>query len=167
MRIIIDGYNLIRRIPELASLESVDLEEGRKYLIQELSSYRAGKGHRVTVVFDGAGSIHLGEGREKERGIAVIYSRQGHSADDVIAKMCRDGGADLVVTGDRDLMDRADRANVPSVVPDLFWAKVEEEKIRRLKGLESEDEDEDDEVRRPGKKLSRKARKARNRLSRL
>jgi len=167
MRIIIDGYNLIRRIPELVSFESVDFEEGRKYLIQELSGYRAGKGHRVTVVFDGAGSIHLGEGRKKERGITVIYSRQGHSADDVIANMCHDGGADLVVTGDRELRDRADRAGVPSVDPELFWERVEGERIRHLKGLEPEDEDEDGHIHRPGKKLSKKARKARSRLSRL
>ena len=166
MRIIIDGYNLIRRIPELASFEKIDLEEGRKYLIQELSGYRAGKGHRVTVVFDGAGSVHLGEGPGKERGITVVYSRQGRSADDVIANICREGGADLVVTGDRDLRDRADKAAVPSVEPEQFWERVEEEKIRRLKGLEPEDED-DGPVSRPGKKLSKKARKARSRLSQL
>ncbi|TNF48436.1 hypothetical protein EP232_02395, partial [bacterium] len=162
MRIIIDGYNLIRRIPELAGFEQVDLERGRKYLIQELSSYRAGKGHRVTVVFDGAGSIHLGGEREKERGITVIFSRQGRSADDVIANVCRDGGTDLVVTGDRDLRDRADRAGVPSVDPERFWERVDEERMRSLKGLEPEDEDDDKPVYRPGKKLSKKARKARS-----
>jgi len=166
MRIIIDGYNLIRRIPELSSFEQVDLEEGRKYLVRELSSYRAGKGHRVTVVFDGAGSVHLGGGSEKERGISIVYSRQGRTADDVIAKICQDGGADLLVTGDRDLKDRADRAGVPAVEPERFWERVEEERIRNLKGLEPEDE-EDEPVKRPGKKLSKKARKTRSRLSRL
>ncbi len=168
MRILVDGYNLIRRVPELAGFEQVDLEEGRKYLIQELSRYRAGKGHRVTVVFDGAGSVHLGEGRERERGITVIYSRQGSSADDVIANICRESGADLVVTGDRDLMNRAEKAGVPSVEPERFWERVEEERYRNLKGLEPGDDDEDDgPIGRPGKKLSKKARKAQSRLSKL
>lgn len=167
MRILIDGYNLIRGVPVLSDIERVDMAEGRDYLIQELSAYRAVKGHRITVVFDGTGSVHLGEDRQRERGITVVYSRQGRSADDVIAGICRNSGADLVVTGDRDLKNRVDRSGVPSVDPERFWEKVEAERYRNLKGLEPEDEEEGETFSRPGKKLSKKARKARSRLSKL
>ena len=140
MRIVIDGYNLIRRIPELRSLDSQDLEAGRDRLAHELSAYRAGKGHLITVVFDGAESIHLGGHSEKVRGISVRYSPQGRSADSVIMEMCREGQVDLIVSGDREIIDVAKGAGVTPVSPDLFWNKVQEEMYRRFKGEEPEDE---------------------------
>ncbi len=36
MRIIVDGYNLIRQWPELAMLDLADLQEGRDALLREL-----------------------------------------------------------------------------------------------------------------------------------
>ncbi|NOY87577.1 MAG: NYN domain-containing protein [Deltaproteobacteria bacterium] len=165
MRILIDGYNIIRRIPELSALDRADMEEGRDYLIGELSRYRSGKGHGIVVVFDGAGSYHLGDRGSRVKGITVIYSRQGRSADDVIAALCREGKADLLVTADRELCQRAERAGVPSATPELFWKKLEEEKFRKMKGLETEDEDYPSHGQ--GRRLRKKVRKVKNLLSRL
>ncbi|UCF31007.1 MAG: NYN domain-containing protein [bacterium] len=164
MRILIDGYNLIRHVPELAALERKDLEEGRDHLVRELAVYQASRGHRIWVVFDAGGSYHLGDRSEKDRGVRVIYSGQGRSADEVIAGLCREHRADLVVTADRDLSGRAEREGVPSVPPQTFWEKVETEKYRRLKGLE---EEEDRDPDRPRRKLPKKARKRRNLIDRL
>lgn len=166
MRILIDGYNLIRRIPELSMVERQDLEEGRRHLIEELSGYRAGKGHRITVVFDGAGAVHLGGSSEKIKGISVIYSPQGRTADQVIVSRCRDGQADLLVTADRGIIDQVGSSDVTTVGPDRFWARVEMEKYSRLKGV-----DHDNGELRPGggkgRKLSKKDRRNRRRLDRL
>jgi len=54
MWIIVDGYNLIRRLPELREYERESLEAGRAALLQMLAAYRRARGHhRFTVVFDG------------------------------------------------------------------------------------------------------------------
>lgn len=167
MRIVIDGYNLIRRVPELRVLDRDDLEAGRDGLVQELSTYRAGKGHRIIVVFDGAEALHLGGSRERVAGIAVRYSPRGRSADSVIKEMCRESQADVVVTADREIMDAARRAGVTPVSPDLFWDKVQEEVYRRMKGEEEEERDRGKGIRDKGRKLSKEQRKERSRIEKL
>jgi predicted RNA-binding protein with PIN domain len=166
MRIIIDGYNLIRRIPELRALDRSDLEAGRDGLVNELSTYRAGKGHRITVVFDGTGSVHLGGGMEKVAGITVHYSPRGRTADSVIKKMCREYQADVVVSGDREIADSARKAGVTPVSPDLFWDKVQEEIYRLFKGEESEDAGRRTQHA-AGRKLSKEQRRDRGRIEKL
>ena len=166
MRIVVDGYNLIRRIPELKTLDREDLETGRDGLVRELSAYKAGKGHRITVVFDGADSVHLGGGREKTGGINVRYSPQGRSADSVIIEMCREGQADVVVTGDREIMDAARRVSTTPVSPEFFWDRVQTEAYRRMKGDEEEGERIKDKGERR-RKLSREQRRDRGRMEKL
>ncbi|HDQ44170.1 MAG TPA: NYN domain-containing protein, partial [bacterium] len=51
--ILIDGYNLMHRIPEIRSGMKNDLEGARERLILRLSSYAALHRARLTVVFDG------------------------------------------------------------------------------------------------------------------
>lgn len=167
MRIVIDGYNLIRRIPELRALDREDLESGRDGLVQELSAYRAGKEHKITVVFDGAEAIHLGGGSEKVAGIVVCYSARGQTADSVIQKMCRESGADLIVSGDREITDVAKRAGVTAVSPDLFWDKVQEERYRRMKGEEEEQHAGRSTQYAAGRKLSKEQRRDRGRIEKL
>jgi len=167
MRIVIDGYNLIRRVPELRALDRADLEAGRDGLVNELSTYRAGKGHRITVVFDGAESVHLGGGSEKVAGITIRYSARGQSADSVIQKMCREGNVDVVISGDREIMDVARKTGATPISPDLFWDKVQEEMYRRFKG-EEPDEDEGRRAKGGGsRKLSKEQRRDRGRIERL
>jgi len=174
MRIVIDGYNLIRLIPELRVLDREDLETGRDGLVRELSSYRAARGHRITVVFDGAGSIHLGGGTVRLAGITVRYSPRGRSADSVIRQMCREGLADVVVSGDREITDVAKKAGVTAVSPERFWDRVMEAAYRRLKG-EDEPEEDPSTGRRAGKggrgekgrKLSKDQRRDRGRIDKL
>ena len=125
------------------------------------------------MIFDGAESVHLGGGSEKAAGISVRYSPRGRSADSVIREMCREGQADVVVTGDREIMDAAKRSNVTAVSPDLFWDKVQEEAYRRLKG-EEEPEPFDSAQGRgrktkggAGRKLSKEQRRDRGRIEKL
>src|SRR6185503_14425776 len=55
MHWLIDGYNLIRRDPALASREAESLEAGRIALCRVLAQAARGSGDRFTVVFDGRG----------------------------------------------------------------------------------------------------------------
>ncbi|UCG38785.1 MAG: NYN domain-containing protein [bacterium] len=166
MRILIDGYNLIRRVPELRAEDRSDIALGREALLQQLSAYRAGRGHRITVVFDGTASVHLGGSHETVRGVAALYSPQGMSADQVIRRMCRENQADVVVSGDREITDAAERAGVTAVAPELFWDRVQEEMYRRLKG--EEEEGEGRKVKgEGGRKLTRGQRRDRQRIAKL
>lgn len=167
MRIVIDGYNLIRRVPELRALDREDLEAGRETLVRELSAYRAGKGHRITVVFDGAESLHLGGGSERVAGISVRYSPRGRSADSMIREMCREGKAEVAVTGDREIVDSVKRWGTTAVSPELFWDRVQEEMYRRFKGEEEEQEEGKRGKGEKGRKLSKELRRDRGRIEKL
>jgi predicted RNA-binding protein with PIN domain len=169
LRILIDGYNLIRRVPELAEADRQDLQEGRDLLISQLAAYRSGKGHRITVVFDGAGSVHLGGSSEKVKGVSVIYAPQGRTADDVIRKMCAEGGADLLVTADRQLLDTALRFEITPMDPHEFWDKVIWEQYSAMKGLTEEDEEEEGKGKKEkgGRKLKKRDRLAQRRKDKL
>jgi predicted RNA-binding protein with PIN domain len=168
MRILIDGYNLIRRIPELREADRSDLAEGREALLEQLSLYRRGKQHRITVIFDGADAIHHGGSSEKTVGIAVRYSARGRSADQEIIEACRNSQADLLVSGDRELTDAAARNDITAVSPDLFWDKVQDEIYRQFKGEEEEVERERGRGKgERGRKLSKAQRRDRGRIEKL
>jgi predicted RNA-binding protein with PIN domain len=166
MRILIDGYNLIRAVPELAWLDRDDLAEGRAGLLSHLASYRAARGHDMTVVFDGTGT---GGPSQKARGIPVLFSPAGRTADDLLAARCLAGKADVLVTSDAQLSRRVGRT-VQVVRSDEFWERLSETAMAALKGEEPEGEGERGcpaAVARPGKKLPKKERKARRLLARL
>ena len=90
-------------------------------------------------------------------------------------EMCREGQADLIVSGDREIIDVAKSAGVTPVSPDLFWNKVQEEMYRRFKGEEPEDEGGGRRAKGAGRKakgaggrkLAKEQRKDRGRVDKL
>lgn len=78
-RIVVDGYNLIHAMPELARLVGTDLERARDALVAKLAVYRSQRNIRVTVVFDGRGSA--GQQTRPPGGVEVIFSRAPQNAD--------------------------------------------------------------------------------------
>ena len=122
MRIIIDGYNLIR-LTELRQYERASLEEGRKALIRLLAEYRKNRGHSVTVVFDGwiDGSFH--EERDRQQGVEIIYSRRGEKADEVIKRLIEKAGEEIaVVTSDREISTYAAHRGKSAIASPTFAA---------------------------------------------
>lgn len=162
MRILIDGYNLIRAVPELAALDRDDLQLGREALLASLASYRALRGHPLVVAFDGS----LSPPPQAPRGVVpVLFSRGGSSADDLIAARCLAGEADLLVTSDAGLTARVGRS--VEVVPSAeFWERVELALAAEVKG-------EVPEVRRggergvPGKRRPKRERRGQRARARL
>lgn len=140
MWIIIDGYNLIRQWPELARLDRVDLEAGREALLQALQEYRRVRGHRLTVVFDGREQGGPAAFGERARGIAVRYSRQGETADDLIARLVEDSGqAATVVSSDHAVQAAARRHGAAAISSPDFIARVEAAYVANLKGSEEDE----------------------------
>jgi predicted RNA-binding protein with PIN domain len=116
MRIVIDGYNLLKAMPECRALEPLDPEQARAHLIALLGRYRWLKGHQVVVVFDGRLEGHLLPRRLHSRGAQVIYSQRGEQADDVIRRMAPQvAHQGVVVTSDRALAQHAERVGAEVV----------------------------------------------------
>ena len=118
MRWLIDGYNVIRRAPDLRAAELASLEAGRSALIDLLAPLSAG-GDQFTVVFDGDGA----GGSGSARGVRVVFSSARESADRVLARMAAQGGA--VVSNDREVRQAAARAGAIALTADQFLARIE------------------------------------------
>lgn len=143
MWIIVDGYNLIRQWPELAMLDRADLQSGREALLQELQVYQRARRHRITVVFDGRERGTLSGGSEKSGGVGIRYSRQGETADEVIARLVAGAGEGaVVVSSDREVQAAARRHGAAPVSAEEFIARMDASRVASLKGGDEEDRPE-------------------------
>ena len=174
VRLLIDGYNVIRHSASLRTQEDLALELGRKALLERLREYKRVRGHRITVVFDAASKANLGEEQSIEKGINVIYSSQGETADSVIKRICqKQGGNVLVITSDRELADYAERCGSVTMDSEDFEATMEMALYLDVKGAEVDDEEEGWSPKRgtrkkgPAKRLSRKDRRRREKWRKL
>ena len=166
MRWLIDGYNVIRRSPDLSSRERESLEAGRQALCRLLGQAARARGDQFTVVFDGAG----GGGSAGMQGVRVIFSSARESADRVLARMAAEGGA--VVSNDREVRKAAARAGAIAITTDEFLPRLEAAAPPARSPEWSEGRDDQDEVAsRPKKgnprRLGKKARAAARALGRL
>ena len=142
--IIIDGYNLIRQSPTLYEIEKYDLEAGRTKLIQMLSDYKRAKRHKIAVVFDGWENGRFTQQSYMEKGIRVIFSKQGVKADEVIKKMARDTGKEyIIITSDVDIKIVAQKSGNSVISSQEFLDKLEMTIYLNMKGSNEEDEGED------------------------
>ena len=165
MRWLVDGYNVIRRAPELKSREQVSLEAGRQALCALLVDVARVSEDTFTVVFDGADAGGRAGGGS---GVTVIFSSARESADRVLARMAREGGA--VVSNDREVRRAASLAGAVVVTTDQFLARLDQ--ARALPPEAKADDDGDEEVPRGPRKgnprrLSKKDRAVQRALGRL
>lgn|SRR5574341_2290896 len=184
MRWLIDGYNVIRRDPDLRAREAESLEAGRVALLR-LVARRAGESRDdFTVVFDGArvtgGSAATGR-------VQVLFSRPPQSADDELIRLARQHGAGAVlVSSDRKIQDAARRSHCGVLTAEQFLQRLTAEAEPHRTSLRPPSAEagladpattapatKDDEEDRPRAKrgnprrLSREARAARRALRRL
>ncbi|MEW6184151.1 MAG: NYN domain-containing protein [Thermodesulfobacteriota bacterium] len=140
--IIIDGYNLIRNYPPLAKEEYRDFSRGREALLQWLAAYRKMAPHPFTVVFDGHKGGALAEERDVYKGIKILYSRSGQTADDLIKGLVsREGERFLVVTSDLELGNYCRSCRAGVIPSQSFTARVEEkERLKNRQGFGDEEE---------------------------
>ncbi len=131
--LIIDGYSLLHRDEEYRSILSRNLSMAREAALRDLNSLSGILAERITVVFDGRSAEPgmSGEGR----GIEVVFSHAGQTADSCIERMICDAddatGA-LVVTSDRGERETVMAAGAQSMSCGEFmsWTRSE---IRRLR----------------------------------
>jgi hypothetical protein len=103
VRILVDGYSLLHRWPELAEGAPRHSEAARDALVEMLAQYEDASGTPITVFFDGVGA-RRGKPRNQAGGsVEVIFSSSGQTADDLIERAAhrfQDYGEVLVVTDD-------------------------------------------------------------------
>ena len=162
MHWLIDGYNVIRRDPDLRAREAESLEAGRTALLVLVARVARDLPDSFTVVFDGARRT----GGASSRGqVQVVFSRPPASADDELRRLAGSlREAAIVVSSDRVVQDAARRAGAVALGADAFLAAVETGSSE----VEDNSDDEEDGPRRgPSHKLSRAARAAERALRRL
>ena len=176
MHIIVDGYNLIRQSDVLRGYERQSLEAGRKALIRSLAQYKRVRGHRITVVFDGWEGGSPLEERDLAGGVAIIYSRLGEKADEVIKRLVGMGSEEiLVVTSDREIAAYAARRGKSSIDSPGFAARLDRLAAEPARDADTpEDVEEDERDRRgaakkkgPARRLSKQKRTALARIRKL
>jgi predicted RNA-binding protein with PIN domain len=125
LHIIIDGYNLIRQSNNLSSLDRQDMQQGRDTLINMLAAYKKIKAHRITVVFDGTKAPLHSQQRNRQKGISIIFSHNGETADAVIKKMARrERQKVLVVSSDLEIVQSAASSGAATISADEFENKL-------------------------------------------
>ncbi len=123
--VIIDGYNVILRTPQLRPGPGRTLREAREKLVNLLSWMMGGEHVRYVVVFDGA----EGGGRDDPEGrVQVRYSRPPDKADDVIRRLVEQRidreEAITVVTADLEVARHARAMGATIALSDLFLASA-------------------------------------------
>jgi predicted RNA-binding protein with PIN domain len=127
MHWVVDGYNVIRRIPELADRENQEgLAAGRDALGHLLTNAAQRSRDRFTVIFDGAkgGSRNVGGA-----GIVVIFSSVQKPADTLLIEHAAPGVT--VVSDDRDVADGAVRAGARALSVKEFVTRISGARRRR------------------------------------
>lgn len=129
--VVIDGYNLLRAIyPK----ERGKLDKQRQMLIRRLGHYKSERSDQIkqiVVVFDGGLSGRAQ--REIRGGIVVVFAGQRESADDWIADYIeRNTGDFVLVTRDRELIQRCKKPNVEAVKVGDFYSIMEDRLLERV-----------------------------------
>jgi predicted RNA-binding protein with PIN domain len=99
--LVVDGYNVTKR-----GFGDVSLEQQRSRLVSSMGALAAQNGIEVTVVFDGAEKMVALP--SPPRGVRVLFSRKGETADELIRQLVRAeplGRPVVVISSDREVAD--------------------------------------------------------------
>ena len=101
VHLVVDGYNVTKR-----GFGDISLEQQRSRLVSGLGGLAAQTRAEVTVVFDGAERV-VGL-PPAPRGVRVLFSRKGETADELIRRLVRAepaGRPVVVISSDREVAD--------------------------------------------------------------
>jgi predicted RNA-binding protein with PIN domain len=174
VHLVIDGYNMIRRSPVLRREDETALELARDSLVERLRRYKRIRPCRITVVFDGTRKTGSGRGQSHEKGIRVMFSGYGETADTLIERMCAQEGKNLtVVTSDRALARAVSSAGAVPIDVEEFEGRLEMALFFEAKGEDVEDEGEKRKgaagtlKKGPSKRVSKSERRRQQRLRKV
>ena len=131
--LIIDGYNLLHQVPELAKMLGTDIQRARHRLVRMVEETAHGMARQTTIVFDGreAGS----DAALTSKYLEVFFSPANLSADTVIERLvCKFENPEriLVVTSDHAEHDTVSSAGAHTMSSEEFMAKCEADAKRAI-----------------------------------
>ena len=90
MKIILDGYNVIHKIPLLSAKLDKSLQEARTALAMHMLTWKPKNRYgEICIVFDGQDSVREGSSCTKLCGIECVFTRTEEKADNLIVSMVR------------------------------------------------------------------------------
>ena len=118
--LLIDGYNVIHKLPELKPGLAAGLEYARQKLALMISAWsRSHPSTECVIIFDG--SIRFAGARDQRlAGIRCIFSQAAHGADDEIIRFVRDARSknhEITVISDDNKVGNNCRAHGATVQP--------------------------------------------------
>ncbi|MEI6845998.1 MAG: NYN domain-containing protein [Candidatus Firestonebacteria bacterium] len=162
MRIIVDGYNVMRSTAFADDFDFKILKNQREKFLSLLSDYAGRVKHRVIAVFDGTGSGEVLGNSENFGNLEVVYSSGGETADEVIKKMAAEASNPkdiIVVSSDKEIVYYVKRCGAGTVPAKELYSKIRQKSApekgeyndaeyieKYIKGYEEE------KPRRPGNK---------------
>jgi predicted RNA-binding protein with PIN domain len=120
VHLIVDGYNVTKR-----GFGDLSLEQQRTRLVAALAGIAAQSGAETTVVFDGAEKINAMPGIP--RGLRVLFSRKGQTADELIRALVRaepPGRPVVVISSDREVADSVRRHGAYPLSADTLLRRI-------------------------------------------
>lgn len=132
--LLVDGYNVIHRVPELRPSLEGGLESARMRLALQVSAWsHTHPAYECVIVFDGDAQ-YAGGRDQRLAGVRCIFSRASHGGDDEIIRFVRDykgRASDIMVLSDDNKVGNNCRALGAAVQPSGF---IMSEKARPLRG---------------------------------
>ena len=126
MKLIIDGYNLIKKNAQIRHISAGE----RNSFLQKLGIYAKNKNLQLIVVFDGGqASFNY---HEKIYGIEVIYSGFLETADDVINRYIQSYNSQeelLIISSDREIINFAISSKIDVLKSEDFYDLVQASKL--------------------------------------
>lgn len=127
MKYILDGYNVIHKVPRLAGLLSRSLQEAREGLVRLMAEWRRSRSAEVVIVFDRKRDSLDGvpvRPLQKVNGVTCVFSAPGIEADDEIIAMLRREKFPAnvrVVTDDGQILNHCKALGVKSELPSRMF----------------------------------------------
>ena len=129
MTMILDGYNVIHAVPELAQHLDRSLQSAREALVRLCQDYRRARGDigRVYVVFDGRAAHASGLPAADLGGVAVLFTEAPEEADERILRVIEDErgrGRCVVVSNDNEVFNNARAFGARIISAQAFYKSI-------------------------------------------
>ncbi len=144
MTLILDGYNVIHAVPELAQHMDRSLQAAREALVRLCQEYRARRGDlgRLYVVFDGRETETYGSPEQQHGSVTVLFTQQPEEADTRILRVIEaQGGRSrcVVVSNDNEVFNNARAFGARVLSVQAFYERVRRASARRLEPHDADD----------------------------
>ena len=134
--LILDGYNVIHAVPELARHLDHSLQSAREALVRLCREYRARRGDigRLYVVFDGRDVQAFGSPAPQDERVTVCFTQRPQEADERILRLIESqsaGSRCVVVSNDNEVFNNARAFGARVVSVQAFYAQARPASMRR------------------------------------